>query len=575
MLKTPDLSFFGLEEFVNEHIVSEPIVKKHVVETSEAKASADKPKVVRKNFGPPLIEDWISDSEDEAESKSKIEKKTVKPSFAKIEFVKSKKQVKSPRKTTDEQGDQNRLNTLSPTRNQRNWNYMMSQRLGSNFEMINKLAYSCVKVLLHLQPKAVVNAARPKAVVNVVKGNNVNVVKASAYWVWKPKTKVLDHGNPQQDLQEKGVIDSGCSRHMTGNMKLVYGNEFKEFSDDGSPITSSDDEKKVDEDPRKDSESINQEKDDNINSTNNVNVTSTNEVNVIGGKTSIELLDDPNMPVLEDIVYSDDDEDDGAEADMNNLDKTIQVSPIPTTRIHKDHPLNQQSLDRKSITRGCQFLGSRLISWQCKKQTVVANSTIEAEYVADSSCCGQLMLLGINLLLLLEVNAARHNLLLLLEVNAARHNLLLLLKVNAARHKFTTAGEPQITTLKFADTYNMVACLAKPAECEGFEQIVDFLNAHTIEYALTVNPTIYTLCIKQFWATVKAKTVHGEVQLQALLDGKKIIITESIVRRDLQLEDAEGVDCLSNATIFKQLALIGYEKLSQKLTFYKAFFSLQ
>ncbi|GKA59480.1 ribonuclease H-like domain-containing protein [Tanacetum coccineum] len=64
----PDLSFSGLEEFVNEPIVSEPTVKKPVVETSEAKASADKPKVVRKNFGPPLIEDWISDSEDEVES---------------------------------------------------------------------------------------------------------------------------------------------------------------------------------------------------------------------------------------------------------------------------------------------------------------------------------------------------------------------------------------------------------------------------------------------------------------------------------------------------------------------------
>ncbi|GJR83553.1 hypothetical protein Tco_0154338 [Tanacetum coccineum] len=64
-----------LEEFVNEPIVSEPTVKKHVVETSEAKASADKPKVVRKNFGPPLIEDWISDSKDEAESKPKIERK--------------------------------------------------------------------------------------------------------------------------------------------------------------------------------------------------------------------------------------------------------------------------------------------------------------------------------------------------------------------------------------------------------------------------------------------------------------------------------------------------------------------
>ncbi|GJZ82592.1 putative ribonuclease H-like domain-containing protein [Tanacetum coccineum] len=49
------------------------------------------------------------------------------------------------------------------------------------------------------------------------------------------------------------------------------------------------------------------------------------------------------------------------------------------------------SLDRKSTTGGCQFLGSRLISWQCKKQTVVANSTTEAEYIATSHCCGQVL----------------------------------------------------------------------------------------------------------------------------------------------------------------------------------------
>ncbi|GJS12176.1 putative ribonuclease H-like domain-containing protein [Tanacetum coccineum] len=126
------------------------------------------------------------------------------------------------------------------------------------------------------------------------------------------------------------------------------------------------------------------------------------------------------------------------------------------------------SLDRKSTTGGCQFLGCRLISWQCKKQTVVANSTTEVEYIAASNCCGQkgigvnagnskLMLLGINLLLLDKVNAARHNLLLLV-----------------------------------------------------------------------------------FWDTVKAKTVNGEVQLQALVDKKKVIITESTIRRDLQLENAEG-----------------------------------
>ncbi|GJR19731.1 hypothetical protein Tco_0968258 [Tanacetum coccineum] len=75
-----------------------------------------------------------------------------------------------------------------------------------------------------------------------------------------------------------------------------------------------------------------------------------------------------------------------------------------------------------------------------------------------------------------------------------------------------------------------------------------------------------------FWATAKAKTVNGEVQIQALVDGKKVIVTETSVRRALQLKDAEGTECLLNATIFEQLTLMGYENLTQKLTFYKAFF---
>ncbi|GKD98288.1 hypothetical protein Tco_1382185 [Tanacetum coccineum] len=297
----PDLSFSGLEEFVNEPIVSEPTVKKPVVETSEAKASVDKPKAVRKNNGAPIIKDWVSDSEEEDVPQAKKEKKIVKSSFAKIEFVKSKEQVKSPRKTVNHV-NQNRQNTHTPRGNQRNWNNMMSQRLGSNFEMFNKACYVCgsfdhlqydcnnhqslfnnkkmVKpvrnytqranyqnfsrmnhpspkrnmvpkaVLMRFglislttarpvntaqprtivqdqwqigknvntaRPKAVVNTARPKAVLNAVKGNQVNAVKALACWVWKPKTK----GNPQQDLEEKGVIDSGCSRHMTGNMSYL------------------------------------------------------------------------------------------------------------------------------------------------------------------------------------------------------------------------------------------------------------------------------------------------------------------------------------------------------------------
>ncbi|GJU05738.1 putative ribonuclease H-like domain-containing protein [Tanacetum coccineum] len=76
--------------------------------------------------------------------------------------------------------------------------------------------------------------------------------------------------------------------------------------------------------------------------TDTVNAASTNEVNVVGAKTSIKLPDDLNMPELEDIVYSDDDEDVGAEANMNNLDAFMPVSPIPTTRVHKDHPYTQE-----------------------------------------------------------------------------------------------------------------------------------------------------------------------------------------------------------------------------------------
>ncbi|GJT83316.1 hypothetical protein Tco_1057658 [Tanacetum coccineum] len=112
-------------------------------------------------------------------------------------------------------------------------------------------------------------------------------------------------------------------------------------------------------------------------------------------------------------------------------------------------------------------------------------------------------------------------------------------------------------TLQFADTHNLVVFLSKPAKSEGFEQIVDFLNANPIKYALTINPTIYTSCIEQFWATVKVKTVNGEVQLQALVDGKKIIVTEASIRCDLQLNDEEGTDCLPYATIFEELTRMG------------------
>nr|GEZ48409.1 xylulose kinase-1 [Tanacetum cinerariifolium] len=94
-----------------------------------------------------------------------------------------------------------------------------------------------------------------------------------------------------------------------------------------------------------------------------------------------------------------------------------------------------------------------------------------------------------------------------------------------------------------------------------------------IAYALTVNPTIYVSCIKQFWNTVSVKQSNDVTKLQALVDKKKVVVTEATIKDALHLDDAEGVDCLPNEEIFTTLARMGYEKPSTKLTFYKAFFS--
>nr|GEW93574.1 hypothetical protein [Tanacetum cinerariifolium] len=130
-------------------------------------------------------------------------------------------------------------------------------------------------------------------------------------------------------------------------------------------------------------------------------------------------------------------------------------------------------------------------------------------------------------------------------------------------------------TLTFVDTYNMVTYLNKSDTSEGFNQIIDFLNGSYIKYALTMNPTIYVSCIKQFWKTTTVKSSNDVTRLQTLVDKKKVVVTEAAIKDALCLDDAEGVDCLPNEEIFTELARMGYEKPSTKLTFYKAFFSSQ
>nr|GFC94568.1 hypothetical protein [Tanacetum cinerariifolium] len=78
-----------------------------------------------------------------------------------------------------------------------------------------------------------------------------------------------------------------------------------------------------------------------------------------------------------------------------------------------------------------------------------------------------------------------------------------------------------------------------------------------------------------FWTTVAVKKVNDIIRLQDLVDKKKVVVMEATIREAFCLDDAEGVECLPNEEIFAELARMGYEKPSTKLTFYKAFFSSQ
>ncbi|GJY18956.1 hypothetical protein Tco_0390447 [Tanacetum coccineum] len=195
------------------------------------------------------------------------------------------------------------------------------------------------------------------------------------------------------------------------------------------------------------------------------------------------------------------------------------------------------SLDRKSTTGGYQFLGRRLISWQCKKQTIVENSTTEAEYVAATNYCQHLVLLGL-------VCAAQKYFTMEMLFGLGK-KLLLGLVLEAINGKFDAAkqiwccqanlvlpGKISMANLEFVDQHNMVACLEKTEGNSNFHEIVDFIASSLIHHALTINATV---------------------------DSKAVVVIEASIRSSFLFNDADGTACLTNEAIFQNLALMGYE----------------
>nr|GEV44607.1 hypothetical protein [Tanacetum cinerariifolium] len=251
-------------------------------------------------------------------------------------------------------------------------------RLQVDYEV--EMAYDLLRLIrrqINKGPRAVntarpraVNIARPNsAVVNAVRVSQVNAVKASACWVWRP-TK--PNGSSKKGEEDHGYVDSGCSRHMTENM--FYLSDFKEFdkgyvtfgggANDGRITakgtfkTASKDEtsgilKKfiteieslVDKKVKKDGSPLFDSSPKNAGDAGkkhdkvlDKDSGASNELNYAFENLNTEYPDDPEMPGLETIATYDDSEE---EVDFTNLESLIHVSPTPTTRTHKNHPLKQ------------------------------------------------------------------------------------------------------------------------------------------------------------------------------------------------------------------------------------------
>ncbi|GJX80697.1 putative ribonuclease H-like domain-containing protein [Tanacetum coccineum] len=225
------------------------------------------------------------------------------------------------------------------------------------------------------------------------------------------------------------------------------------------------------------------------------------------------------------------------------------------------------TLDRKSTTGGCQFLENRLISWQCKKQTVIATSTTEAKYVATTSCCRQVLWIQ-NQLLDYGYNFINT------VINIDNNNLLTK-GFDAGRFQYLVSNDMGTKVATVSNSYLLRGGISKEVRTPRYLSLV-------VPLTKVGDEAVHKeLGDRMERAATTASSLEAEqdsinaVRLKLVLS-----VFVSAVKRMLMLPVQvsaveEGTDCLPTATIFEELARMGYEKPSQKLTFYKAFFSPQ
>nr|GEU65896.1 hypothetical protein [Tanacetum cinerariifolium] len=426
------------------------------------------------------------------------------------------------------------------------------------------------------------------------------------------------------------------------------------------------------------------------------------------GKSSIkdasQLHDDPDMPELEDITHSDNEDDVGAKADFNNLEISITVSLIPTTRIHKDHLVSQiigdlsSTTQIRSMTRVVKDQGglsqmfdndfhtfdlpyekrvigtkwvyrnkkdkrgivirnkARLFAQVCTQEEGIDYKEVFAPvarikairlFLAYASFMGFMVyqmdvnsaflygtikeevyvcqppviedpdhpdkvykvvkaLYGLHqapracyetlATYLLEIGFQRGTIDQTLFVKKQKGDILMVQIyvddiIFGATNKDLCKSFEKLMKDKFQMSYmrelTFFLGLQVKQKKDGIfisqdKYVVEILRKFGLIEGKsastpidTEKPLLKDPDGENFWNTVAIKQVNDVTRLQALVDKKKVVVTEAAIREVLRLDDAEGVDFLPNEVIFAELAPMGYEKPSTKLTFYKAFFSSQ
>ncbi|GJV73092.1 ribonuclease H-like domain-containing protein [Tanacetum coccineum] len=390
--------------------------------------------------------------------------------------------------------------------------------------------------------------------------------------------------------------------------------------------------------PSEEGESVDQEKDANVNNMNNKNTISPTvnavgiEDNAINENIVYRCADDPNISDLDEIGRFNDAKDDGAEADMTNLDTHILVSPVPTTRIHKDRPLNQVIGDLQSATQTRQmtknleeyrksFYNSSYNNQAMKDPSL--DRTIRNWYVKSAFIYGKIkeevyvcQPPGFKdpyfLDRVYKVESLSMDCIKLPELEEVMaHSFEKKMSIRSF-DEFMGGTHHYILGLQQTHPWKPIASASNMAEGEDVEEhmyrSIDWADDVSYFYQDQINVSMYVVCARFPLLDPKISHRHAVKELLDILKCKKqIVVANSTTEAEyvaassccgqkgigvnvddsklmlrginllllekvnaarhnllllvnLQLEDAEGIECLPNADIFEQLALMGKPK---------------